>query len=70
MAKDYSLYAALSKVQTDAEKRHKWHLQQLTQTPLRGWSREKHDLYHTENAREAKATAHYCFIRQMQISPD
>jgi hypothetical protein len=65
-----ALSHALLIVERDAGRTIEKCQQQLTEKPLRGWSQEKHETYLLKEIAEARATQHYCFIRQMQINPD
>jgi len=65
-----NLYRALYQAHRDAIEQAEYHVKKAQESPLNGWSVEKHLLYHTEHAREAEAAQKYLFYRMMQIDPD
>ena len=66
----HELYRSLSVVMDDAQRKADDHQGKIGDTPLHGWSQKKHDDYHTKYMRQAMETVSYCFVRQMQLSPD
>lgn len=69
MDKDYGLYRCLARVQEDADSKITFYKQQLANKPA-SEDESKWSEYWNKQIAEAEAARHYCFIRQMQISPD
>jgi hypothetical protein len=69
-AEQNELYHALQLIRKDAEVEAQHHDEALKKMPPYGWTRVKHEAYHTKYRNEALAVSRYCFVRMMQIDPD
>lgn len=64
------LFHALGKVQADAKKQVSIYKRRREEKPHPGRTQEQWESYWDKRISEAETTAHYCFIRSMQIDPD
>lgn len=71
MTKDYKLHTALGMVRDDAiskvefHKKQLEHLKTISDGDLTRWR-----LFHEKQIAQAEIVEEWCFLRQMQISPD
>ena len=70
MACQNTLYNACHVVEKDALNAIRKYEKLLSEKSAFGWTQAKHEAHYLKLIAEARATAQYCFIRQMQINPD